>query len=189
MSRRHNLQSFSRKWVIYFPIYYLLYVKFLRAEVYHIFNVENRRHIRFKFRGVFSADAEYDNCSGISKCRRLHPWSQLSEILMGNSNAKSVFSRFRKKIFKRIGDDVMELVHIKIKIFASFLFLPRARHTGLFHFGKKHRTEKTRIFFSKASLGKIDKNYLFLVHQFLDVYFIFFLAENITQKRIGKKLP
>ena len=156
-------------------------------EIDQILGRKFRIKFFFQIFGIIRAYPEYQHASHIAEYRVAHFGGgvrhELADVLMRNDEVEAVFARLGQDACKRICGEVLELVHIHIKIPPVLLGNAHALHGSELNLGNDHGAEKRGVILADPALGYIDEEYFPLIHYLRNVERRAGLAHDIANKR------
>lgn len=105
-------------------------------------------------RGIIGGDAEGDSGTDVTENGVADGVSHLGDVLVGNSEIKTVFASFGEDYSEGIGGKVLELVDVKIEgATVGDIRNIGAGHGGELNFGNKESTKDASVIFTDETLG------------------------------------
>lgn len=149
-------------------------------------SVKGRFELFNEKRSVVGGNTEGNGCTNVAKNCIANAVGHLGDVLVCNSKVQTIFPSFRKNNGERVGCEVLKLVDIKVEwaTIANVRDVGTA-HSGELDFRDEEGAENTGIIFANEAFRKVyDKN-LPLIHDFSDIEAGFWLADDVTDNRVG----
>ncbi|EKD93556.1 MAG: hypothetical protein ACD_28C00117G0002 [uncultured bacterium] len=109
---------------------------------------------------------------------------ELPDVLVSHDQIEAVFSSFGKNGTKRVSRKILELIHIKIKVFTLIFRNIHATHGRHLKLSNQHKSQKLGVERSQFSFRKIDQKDFLTVHDFTNIEGRFGLANGIAHDAV-----
>ena len=133
------------------------------------------------------ANTTTQNCTNVTENRFANLIGQLRHELVRQNKVQTIFTSFRKNWLKAFRRKVLELIHEETEILTFIFWRIGTTHSCRLELHHENHTKKLCVQFAGFTLRQVDKQNLFIVHDFANVKARFWLTQNITHHLVRQE--